>query len=93
MEKESATTPTIESAMLLRFLPFPAVPDGAEVLFHSFRPSGIRVPINDDDDEVGALGGVRRYQEEYLRSVSYPPPPCYVLLFPALNYGIRMWHL
>ena len=57
MEKEFVTTPTIESAMLLRFLAFPAVPDDAEVLFHSFRPSGIRVPINDDDDEVGTLTG------------------------------------
>lgn len=53
MESESATTPlTIESAMMLRFPPFPAVPDGVELIpFHSFRPSGIRVPIDDDDDE------------------------------------------
>ena len=43
---------TIESAIMLRFPPFPAVPDGVELIsFHSFRPSGIRVPIDDDDDE------------------------------------------
>ena len=41
---------TLESAILLRFPPFPAVPDGVELIpFHSFRPSGIRVPIDDDD--------------------------------------------
>jgi hypothetical protein len=43
---------TIESAIMLRFPPFPAVPDGVELIpFHSFRPSGIRVPIDDDNDD------------------------------------------
>jgi len=51
-EKESATAPTIESTIMLRFPPFPAVPDGVELIpFHSFRPSGIRVLIDDDHDE------------------------------------------
>jgi hypothetical protein len=36
----------------LRFPPFPAVPDGVQLIpFHSCRPSGIRVPIDDEDDE------------------------------------------
>lgn len=49
---ESAAALTIESAIMLRFPPFPAVPDGVELIpFHSFRPSGIRVLIDDDDDE------------------------------------------
>jgi len=41
-----------ESAMhQLRFPPFPQVPDGVELIpFHLFRPSGIRVPIDDEDD-------------------------------------------
>lgn len=52
MENESPAALTIESAIMLRFPPFPAVPDGVELIpFHSFRPSGIRVPIDDDDDE------------------------------------------
>ncbi len=55
MENECAVAAaalTIESAMMLRFPPFPDVPDGVELIpFHSFRPSGIRVPIDDDDDE------------------------------------------
>jgi len=52
MENESPAALTIESAMILRFPPFPAVPDGVELIpFHSFRPSGIRVPIDDEDDE------------------------------------------
>lgn len=40
-----------ESAMhQLRFPPFPQVPDGVELIpFHLFRPSGIRVPIDDED--------------------------------------------
>jgi hypothetical protein len=51
MEPETdAAALTLESAILLRFPPFPAVPDGVELIpFHSFRPSGIRVPIDDDD--------------------------------------------
>ena len=37
---------------MLRFPPFPVVPDGFEFIpFNSFRPSGIRVPIDDDDDK------------------------------------------
>ena len=56
MEKNESPSPaaalTIEAAIMLRFPPFPAVPDGVELIpFHSFRPSGIRVPIDDDDDE------------------------------------------
>ena len=54
MENDESAAPalTIESAMILRFPPFPAVPDGVELTtFHSFRPSGIRVLIDDDDDE------------------------------------------
>jgi hypothetical protein len=52
MEAESPAALTIESAMMLRFPPFPAVPDGVELMpFHLFQPSGIRVPIDDDDDE------------------------------------------
>jgi len=52
MENESAAALTIESAIMLRFPPFPPVPEGVELIpFHSFRPSGIRVPIDDDDDE------------------------------------------
>lgn len=49
---------SVESAMQLRFPPFPQAPDGVELLpFHLFRPSGIRVPIDDDDDEYQrALG-------------------------------------
>ena len=43
---------TLESAILLRFPPFPAAPDGVELVpFHAFRPSGIRVPIDDDIDD------------------------------------------
>lgn len=52
MENESPAALTLESAIMLRFPPFPAVPDGVELIpFQSFRPSGIRVPIDDDDDE------------------------------------------
>lgn len=47
----AATALTLESAIMLRFPPFPAVPDGVELIsFHSFRPSGIRVPIDDDGE-------------------------------------------
>ena len=54
MEPETDGALTLESAILLRFPPFPAVPDGVELVpFHSFRPSGIRVPIEDDDDYDG----------------------------------------
>jgi hypothetical protein len=57
VENESAAALTIESAIMLRFPPFPAVPDGVELVpFHSFRPSGIRVPIDDDDDDDGYDG-------------------------------------
>ncbi|KAH9025995.1 hypothetical protein EDB85DRAFT_1869269 [Lactarius pseudohatsudake] len=36
---------------MLRFPPFPAPPDGVTLIsFTAFRPSGIRVPIDDDDD-------------------------------------------
>jgi hypothetical protein len=48
---------------MLRFPPFPVLPDGVTLLsFNAFRPSGIRVPIDDDDDprvdgiEVDGLG-------------------------------------
>jgi len=52
MESKSTAALTMESAIMLRFPPFPAVPDGVELIsFHSFRPSGIRVPIDDVDDE------------------------------------------
>jgi hypothetical protein len=48
---ETNSTLTLEAAMVLRFPPFPAAPDGVELIpFHSFRPFGIRVPIDDDDD-------------------------------------------
>lgn len=54
---------TLESAILLRFPPFPVVPDGVELIpFHSFRPSGIQVPI--DDDDVGYDG--RRALEDVI---------------------------
>jgi hypothetical protein len=37
--------------MQLRFPPFPSAPDGIQVIsFQLFRPSGIRVPIDEDDD-------------------------------------------
>ncbi|KAN0134215.1 hypothetical protein V8E53_007987, partial [Lactarius tabidus] len=46
---------SLESATLLRFPPFPAPPDGVTLIsFTAFRPSGIRVPI--DDDDVVAAG-------------------------------------
>jgi hypothetical protein len=151
MENESGAALTIESAMMLRFPPFPAVPDGVELIpFRSFRPSGIRVPIDDDDDEYDGrqvsemierdgLGiptiplrvkhatdnlekkkkrrkkaGAATQQvqvaperpktwwelwEEFedIRRISYDPSVSafshYVLLFPALNDGIGMWHL
>lgn len=52
---------TVEVAMMLRFPPFPAVPDGVELVpFHSFRPSGIRVPIDEDDDDPNAPGVIER---------------------------------
>jgi hypothetical protein len=55
---DSTPTLTLEAAMVLRFPPFPAVPDGVEIVpFHSFRPSGIRVPIDDDDDDVDGFDG------------------------------------
>lgn len=54
---------TIESATTLRFPPFPAPPDGVTLIpFTAFRPSGIRVPIEDDegprldDVELDGLG-------------------------------------
>ncbi|KAH9019598.1 hypothetical protein EDB83DRAFT_122017 [Lactarius deliciosus] len=54
---------TLESATMLRFPPFPVPPDGVTLIsFTAFRPSGIRVPIDDDDDprlgeaEVDGLG-------------------------------------
>lgn len=51
---------TLEAAQMLRFPPFPTVPDGVELIsFVSFRPSGIRVPI-DDDDEDQATGEIER---------------------------------
>ncbi len=41
---------TLESATTLRFPPFPALPDGVTLIpYTSFKPSGIRVPIDDDD--------------------------------------------
>ncbi|SRR6266702_125119 len=54
---------TLESATMLRFPPFPAPPDGATLIsFTAFRPSGIRVPIDDDDDprpgEAAELDGL-----------------------------------
>ena len=63
---ETDTALTLEAAIQLRFPPFPTVPDGVELIpFHSFRPSGIRVPIDDDggdgnDYGDGGGGGVRR---------------------------------
>lgn len=54
---------TLESATMLRFPPFPTPPEGVTLLsFTAFRPSGIRVPIDDDEDprlnevEVDGLG-------------------------------------
>jgi hypothetical protein len=53
---------TLEAAQMLRFPPFPTVPDGVELIsFLSFRPSGICVPIDDDDEdrateEIDGLG-------------------------------------
>ena len=42
---------TLESATMLRFPPFPEPPDGVTLTpFTAFRPSGIRVPIDDDDN-------------------------------------------
>jgi hypothetical protein len=50
MEPDSALS--VESAIQLRFPPFPPIPDGVVLIpFHLFRPSGIRVPIDDDDDD------------------------------------------
>ena len=41
---------TLESATMLRFPPFPEPPDGVTLTpFTAFRPSGIRVPMDDDD--------------------------------------------
>ncbi|KAH9983811.1 hypothetical protein BJV74DRAFT_595128 [Russula compacta] len=52
---------TVELAMILRFPPFPVVPDGVELVpFHSFRPSGIRVPIDVDDEDPNAPGVIER---------------------------------
>jgi hypothetical protein len=46
---------TLEAAQRLRFPPFPTVPDGVELIpFVSFKPSGIRVPIDDDDEDQPA---------------------------------------
>jgi len=56
-----ATDPamSVESAMQLRFPPFPEAPDGIEVIpFHLFHPSGIRVPIDEDDDDYQYGSGV-----------------------------------
>jgi hypothetical protein len=51
---------TLEAAQLLRFPPFPTVPVGVELIsFVSFRPSGIRVPI-DEDDEDQVAGEIER---------------------------------
>ncbi|KAI0259717.1 hypothetical protein BC834DRAFT_974045 [Gloeopeniophorella convolvens] len=42
---------TLEQATALRFPPFPRAPDGVQLIpFSQFKPSGIRVPIDDDDD-------------------------------------------
>jgi len=42
---------TIQAAQNLRFPPFPSTPDGVTIIpFHSFKPSGIVVPIDEDDD-------------------------------------------
>ena len=42
---------TLDSATMLRFPPWPAPPDGVTLVpFTAFKPSGIRVPIDDDDD-------------------------------------------
>ena len=64
METETEPALTLDAAMQLRFPPFPAVPDGVELIpFHSFRPSGIRVPIDDDGGDGGDddyAGGGRR---------------------------------
>ncbi|KAI0253445.1 hypothetical protein BJV78DRAFT_1194414 [Lactifluus subvellereus] len=52
-----ATEPalTLEAAQMLRFPPFPIVPDGVELIsFVSFKPSGIRVPIDEDDENHDA---------------------------------------
>ena len=52
-----ATEPalTLEVAQMLRFPPFPTVPDGVELIsFISFKPSGIRVPIDEDDENNDA---------------------------------------
>ena len=49
--------------MQLRFPPFPRAPDGIEVIpFHLFHPSGIRVPIDEDDDDYryGPGGEIER---------------------------------
>jgi len=49
---DTDSVPLDESPMhQLRFPPFPQVPDGVELIpFNLFRPSGIRVPIDDEDD-------------------------------------------
>jgi hypothetical protein len=48
MSAESAVT----AMHLLRFPPFPDAPDGIEIIpFHLFHPSGIRVPIDEDDED------------------------------------------
>ena len=48
----AASVESITAMQLLRFPPFPNAPDGTEVIpFHLFRPSGIRVPIDEDDDD------------------------------------------
>jgi hypothetical protein len=52
VEDESAAALTMSAMSMLRFPPFPAVPDGVELIpFQAFRPSGIRVPIDGDDDD------------------------------------------
>jgi hypothetical protein len=64
MTSSSEPALTLETATQLRFPPFPVLPDGATLLsFTAFRPSGIRVPIDDDEDprrpeeaEVDELG-------------------------------------
>ena len=60
MAVERTTDPalTLETAQRLRFPPFPTVPDGVELIpFVSFKPSGIRVPIDDDvgDQPAGEI--------------------------------------
>jgi len=57
------STLTTQATHYLRFPPFPPAPDGVKIIpFHSFKPSGILVPIDEDDDiDARELGdGVER---------------------------------